>query len=53
MKRIICIIMVFVMIIMLQGCGGGSSSSSKQPWKELGVSQREYEKVYNMIKYGS
>ena len=41
-------------IIVSSVTGGGSSkgSSSSKPWKELGVSEREYMEICNKIKYG-
>jgi len=32
--------------------GGRSSKPSGKPWRELGVSEREYMEIYNKIKYG-
>lgn len=56
----LCIIVIVGVIFLSSAVFGfmssGSSSSysevSGQPWKELGVSKREYMSVYNGIKYG-
>ena len=52
------IVLYVILIIFLLFCGmmsksGGSGSSSKEPWKELGVSKKEYMDVYNHYKYGT
>ena len=52
MKQRICIVMILVISIMLQGCGRSSKHSGSQPWKELGVTKKQYEETYNRIKYG-
>ena len=50
---------IIVIAFILYSCfsGGGSSSSSRssssKPWENLGVSQSEYMKIYNKIKYGN
>ena len=33
--------------------GGSSSGLSGEPWKELGVSEKEYMEIYNHFKYGT
>lgn|GEM_PF-6289792 len=32
--------------------GGSSSGLSGEPWKELGVSEKEYMEIYNYYKHG-
>lgn len=49
---IITIVVFVVMLIVAFGSSSGSSNKN-QPWKELGVSESEYKKVYNHYKYGT
>lgn len=51
-KGIILAVILAVVLIIASSVSGGSSSSSSKPWKELGVSEREYMEIYNKIKYG-
>ena len=46
------IIIVIVILLAMGSCSGGSSSKNT-PWGELGVSKKEYERVYNRYKYGT
>ena len=49
------ILLVIIIIFCFVMCDGGNSSyssSSSEPWKDLGVSEREYKQVYNYYKYG-
>ena len=51
MKKILLTILAGAMFLSLTACGGSSSSS--KPWRELGVSEREYKEIYNYHKkYG-
>ena len=52
--RYLAIILIIV-LMMSNGITGGksSSSSSDKPWKDLGVSEREYMEIYNHFKYGT
>lgn len=47
---------VVAMYLILGAAGGSTSGSSKsnsgEPWKDLGVSKKEYMEVYNYFKYG-
>ncbi len=49
---ILLIILLAVLLIFAISDSSGSSKSSK-PWKELGVSEKEYKEVYNYYKYGT
>ena len=52
----IAIIMLISYLASDAGDSSGSSSSSGlagEPWKELGVSEREYMEIYNHFKYGT
>lgn len=49
---IIIIAIIFVFLVAAIGSCSSSGSSSSKPWKELGVSEREYMQVYNYYKYG-
>ena len=51
------VVVVVAMYLLLAAAGGlsGSSSTSSnpnEPWKDLGVSKKEYMEVYNYYKYG-
>lgn len=51
MKKILTLVMTAVLALMLlSGCS--DSDNSNKPWKELGVSEREYMEVYNYFRYG-
>ncbi len=43
--------LIFVIFIVV-AFTSSSGSSSSTPWKDLGVSEREYMEVYNYFKYG-
>ncbi|MBP1569511.1 MAG: hypothetical protein J6A12_03860 [Oscillospiraceae bacterium] len=49
---ILVIAAIIISFFMAMADGGGSSSSSSEPWRDLGVSEREYKQVYNYYKYG-
>ena len=50
------IVIVAMVIALLFGAGSSSSTRSDrpsgQPWKDLGVSEKEYMDIYNFYKYG-
>lgn len=49
---IIAIIVVIIMFFTMCSDGGSSGSHRDEPWKDLGVTEREYNQVYNYYKYG-
>lgn len=49
---VVYIVMIFVICITMSSCSGGPSKKSN-PWDELGVSKKEYERTYNHYKYGT
>lgn len=51
---ILAIFLVIILIVAssVGGGGGSKSQSGDKPWKELGVSEREYWEIYNIIKFG-
>lgn len=49
---ILAVILVIVLIVVSSVTGGSGSSSSSKPWRELGVSEKEYMEIYNKYKYG-
>ena len=49
---ILVIAIVFVLLVAALGSCNSSSSSRNEPWRDLGVSEREYMQVYNYYKYG-
>ncbi len=52
-QRIIVVVAMAVMLFCFSmGQADYSSSKSKKPWKELGVSEREYMETYNYIAEG-
>ena len=52
-KKVITIVaVVAAMYLLLAVSGGLSGSSSNEPWRELGVSKKEYMDVYAYYKYG-
>jgi len=51
MKKILTLLMAALLALaLLTGCS--DSDDSDKPWKELGVSEREYMEVYNYFRYG-
>jgi len=49
---VIMAVVLNIVVSFLPGAFAGISSSSNEPWKELGVSKKEYMQVYNYHKYG-
>jgi len=49
---IVLIIIVAALLLSLIGSCDSGSSHSNEPWRDLGVSKREYMQVYNYYKYG-
>lgn len=49
---IIGAIFLVLVIFAFASSGGSSSSHSNEPWRDLGVSKKEYMDVYNHYKYG-
>ena len=52
---IVVVVIMYIVLGMAGGLSGTSSNSShpNQPWKDLGVSEKEYMDVYNYYKYGT
>lgn len=46
------VVAMYVLYFVAGGLSGTSSGSSNEPWKELGVSEKEYMDIYNYYKYG-
>jgi len=47
--------LIIIIVIFFTMCSGGGSSSSSyrdEPWRELGVTEKEYNQIYNYYKYG-
>ena len=66
-NRILVIVAIVIFLIVVMSNGGSNSNNSSssnssssssssgpkgEPWKELGVSKKEYMEIYNKIKYG-
>lgn len=46
-------IVIFAGFVAIAFTSSSSSSNSNEPWKELGVTKKEYMDVYNYYKYGN
>ena len=46
------VVAMYALFLVAGGLSGTSSGSSNEPWKELGVSEKEYMDIYNYYKYG-
>lgn len=52
-KGAIALVVLLVVLIIASAMDSGSGNASgNQPWKELGVSKKEYMEIYNKFKYG-
>jgi len=49
---VIVVVIMYVFLAVAGGLSGTTSSSSNEPWRDLGVTKKEYMDVYNYYKYG-
>ena len=52
-KLLIIVAVVVFVIFIAMAFATSPSGSSSEPWRELGVSKKEYMDVYNYYKYGN
>ena len=52
-KLLIIVAVVVFVIFIAMAFASSPSGSSSEPWRELGVSKKEYMDVYNYYKYGN
>lgn len=49
---VIVVVIMYVFLAVAGGLSGTTSSSANAPWRDLGVTKKEYMDVYNYYKYG-
>ena len=50
---IIAAVIIVIFIAIASASSSSSGGSSSKPWKDLGVSEKEYMEIYNYYKYGN
>lgn len=50
---LIVVAVIFLVLIVFAFASSSNTSNSNKPWKDLGVSEKEYMDVYNYYKYGT
>ena len=50
---LVIVSIIFFILVVFAFSSSKNTSRSNEPWKDLGVSEREYMNVYNHYKYGT